>query len=185
MNPCPIRRPRAPERARAALAEIRQLGLAGMWPGATLIWGRIQLWVLRSGGQLNLKEIWVSPEVRGEGWGRKALALVLEIAQKHHVAVQLRIEPYGYGPRIGVRALRAWYGSMGFETTEGRCMLWSPRDDPPPPSLCPPPSARLPAGGRDPSVEDRATLRQPHPPRLPVRVRHVSSEDALAPVVKA
>ena len=100
-------------RAAAAVAELRSVGFSGPFKGSRMC-GPVVFEVRRRNSRVHIAGIWVSPEVRGEGAGRAALALITAAADKYCVSCELRVRPFD-GKPVKARELRAWYERQGFE----------------------------------------------------------------------
>lgn len=130
----PKKRPRwtPPERwldARRARDELRGYGRPGEFRGGTWI-GPVHFMIEADGHRLHLRELWVSPEKRGKGQGRKFMRLLLRVAQAHRVKVMTWAHAFDReraNPQTG--DLDRWYKSLGFEVQPNGWLLWTPRPE--------------------------------------------------------
>ena len=77
---------------------------------------------------LILDHVWVSPDLRGEGWATRLLNLLTHLADVHRVSIRLRPVPFGtLRRRLRAEKLRDWYRKHGFEPVEGGWMIREPK----------------------------------------------------------
>lgn len=70
--------------------------------------------------RLEIASLWVAPEKRGAGDGRRILEYILRAADRAHALCWLRTYPFDLKCKKGMSAvqLRDWYGEYGFEVVE-------------------------------------------------------------------
>jgi hypothetical protein len=51
---------------------------------------------------------------RSKGHGSRALDWLCELADRHGVAISAKVSPFGDGPKLDTKQLRAWYRRRGF-----------------------------------------------------------------------